>query len=80
MYTLQKYIIEHLKCICVFSAYAFSALTLLVECQEEHLACNKMSDECLGYLSGARWKWFVYGPADASATPSSLASVGSRLV
>ena len=54
MYTLQKYIIEHLKCICVFSAYAFSALTLLVECQEEHLACNKMSDECLGYLSGAR--------------------------
>ena len=29
------------------------------------------------YLSGVRCKWFVYGPADATATPSSLASLKS---
>ena len=28
-----------------------------------------------GYVSGARCKWFAYGPADATATPSSLASL-----
>jgi len=33
-----------------------------------------------GYLSGSRWKWFAYGPADATATPTSLASLKSRLV
>ena len=33
-----------------------------------------------GCLSGARCKWFVYGPADATATPSSLAPVKSRMV
>ena len=34
----------------------------------------------LGYLSGARCKWFAYGPVDATATPSSLAPVKSRMV
>jgi len=29
----------------------------------------------LGYLSWARCRWFAYGPADATATPSSLASL-----
>jgi len=33
-----------------------------------------------GYLSGSRCKWFSYGPADATATPSSLAPVKSRMV
>ena len=33
-----------------------------------------------GHLSGARCKWFAYGPADATATPSSLAPVKSRMV
>jgi len=33
-----------------------------------------------GYLSGARCKWFAYGPADATATPSSLAPLKSRMV
>ena len=33
-----------------------------------------------GYLSGARCKCYAYGPADANATPSSLASLKSRLV
>ena len=32
-----------------------------------------------GYLSGARRKWFAYGPADATVTPSSLASLKSTL-
>ena len=33
-----------------------------------------------GYLSEARCKWSVYGPADATATSSSLASLKSRIV
>jgi len=33
-----------------------------------------------GYLSGARCRWFAYGPADANAIPSSLAPVKSRMV
>ena len=33
-----------------------------------------------GYLSGASCKSFAYGPADASATSSSLAPVKSRMV
>jgi len=33
-----------------------------------------------GYLSLASCKWFAYGPADATATPSSLAPVKSRMV
>jgi len=33
-----------------------------------------------GYLSGARCKCFAYGPADATATPSSFASIKSRIV
>jgi len=33
-----------------------------------------------GYLSGARCKWFAYGPADATATPLSLVPVKSRMV
>jgi len=31
-----------------------------------------------GYLPAARCKWFEYGPADATATPSSFAPVKSR--
>jgi len=33
-----------------------------------------------GYLSEMRCKWFAYGPADATATPSSFGSLKSRLV
>ena len=32
-----------------------------------------------GYLSGATCKWFAYGPSDATVTPSSLASLKSRM-
>jgi len=31
--------------------FAFSVLTLLVGRQEEHLACKKLSDEALHWLS-----------------------------
>ena len=33
-----------------------------------------------GYLFWARCKWFAYGPTDATATRSSLASLKSRMV
>ena len=63
-------------------ACAFSALTLLVGQQEDHQACKKtwVVSYWRGYLSGARCKWFAYCPADATATPSSLAPVKSRMV
>jgi len=58
--------------------YAFSALTLLVGWQEGHK--NWVVRCWHDYLSGARCKWFAYGPADATATPSSLVPVKSRMV
>jgi len=49
--------------------------------QEEHLACKNWVVRCWhGYLSGARCKWFEYGPADATTTLLSLASLKSKLV
>jgi len=45
----------------------FSALTLLVGCQEGHLACKKLSGGVLAWLSGARCR-LAYNPADADAT------------
>ena len=62
-------------CVCVFSA-----LTLLVGRQEERPACRNRVTRCwCGYLSGARCRFFAYGPADGTAS-SSLASFKSRLV
>ena len=58
-----------------------SALTLLVGRQEGHLTCKNWAVRCWrGYLSAARCKWLAYGPSDATATPSSLARVKSRMV
>ena len=60
---------------------AFTALTLLVGRQEGHSACKNWVVRCWrGYLYEVRCKSFAYGPADASATPSSLASVKSRMM
>ena len=40
-----------------FSAYAFSALTLLARCQEGYLARKNLADEVLAWLSsGAKCK------------------------
>jgi len=58
-----------------------SALTLLVGWQERHLACkNWVVRYWCGYLSGTRCKLFACGAADATANPSSLASLKSRMV
>ena len=54
---------------------SFIALTLLAGRQEDNLACkNWVVRYWYDYLSEASCKWFAYGPDDASATPSSLAS------
>jgi len=46
-----------------------TALMLLVGHLEGHLACtNGVVRYWRGYLSGARCKWFAYGPADATVT------------
>ena len=54
---------------------AVNALTLLIERQEEHLTCKKLSDEVLVWLSV--WHevhFFAYGPADATASPNAMIS------
>jgi len=56
----------------------FIALLQLVGHQEVHLACKKFSDEVLAWLSGARCKWFAYGPAIATVIVLSFASLKSR--
>jgi len=54
---------------------------LLVGQQKGHLACtNLVVRYWQGYLSAARCKLFAYGPADATVTLSSLASLKSRIV
>jgi len=83
--SLMSYYIDHLLCylmMCVlYCIVVFSALTLLVGHQEEHSACKWWEMSCWrGYLSEVRWKWFACGPADATATPSSPASLKSRMV
>jgi len=57
----------------------FSALTLLVR-KGIWLVRNWVMWCWRGYLSGARCKWFACGPADATATPSSIASLKPRMV
>jgi len=60
---------------------AFSALMVLVGRQEGHLACkNWVMTYWRGCVSGVRCKWFAYGPADATATPSSVVPLKSRTV
>ena len=67
----------------IFTRYngSFSALTLLIGRQEGHPDCKNWVVRCwCSFLPGARCKWFAYGPADATATPSSLASLRSRML
>jgi len=66
---------------CLTIIISFSALTLLVGHQEERALYKNWVTRCWrGYLSGVRCKWFAYGRADATATPSYLASLKSKLV
>jgi len=66
------------RCACmracvVKQSYAFSALTLLVGLQEEHLAGKNWVTTCwCGCLSGC-WL-FAYGPADATASQNPIIS------
>jgi len=54
---------------------------MLVGQQEEHTANKNRVMRCLcGYLSAVNSKWFACVPADATAIPSSLASLNSRMV
>jgi len=63
----------------VYFDVAFSALTMLVGRQEEHLACK--SDEVMAWLSIlSDLQEIAYGSSDATATPSSLALLKSRTV
>jgi len=49
--------------------------------QEGHPACKKLSDKGLAWLSaGSEEEMIAYGPADATATLSSLASLKSRML
>jgi len=59
---------------------AFSTLTVLVRCEEEHPVCKNLSDGVLAWLSVWSEVQSAYGPADGTATPSSLASLKSRVV
>jgi len=53
----------------------------LVGCQEEHRACKKLSGDVLVWLFvWSECKKFAYGPADAAATPSSLAYIQIGLI
>ena len=82
----MHYSIKHTQCeskrstpppnsVFAFSAFVYSALTLLVR-QQKGILPVKYWVGWHGYLSGARYR-LAYGPADATAT---LASVKSRLV
>jgi len=55
--------------------FAFSASTLLVGRQEEHLVCkNWVMMYWCGYLSGARCRLFACGPADTTASQNPVIS------
>jgi len=59
---------------------AFRVLTLFVGRQESIWSIkNWVMRCCCGYLSGAKCKWFACGPANATATPPSLASLKSKM-
>ena len=60
--------------------FAFSALTLLVGCQEGHPACKKLSDGVLAWLSVWREVQTYIWPSWCRCHSLSLASVKSRLV
>jgi len=60
--------------------YAFSALMLLVGCQEGHLACKKLSGGVLAWLSLCSELQTCIWPSWCHCHSLSLASVKSRLV
>jgi len=79
MNTITSCGLHHHQCYYHYQLYYKRfVFTALVGPQEEHPACKNWAMRCWrGYLSAARCKWFAYGPADATATPSSLALLKS---
>lgn len=61
-------------------ADVFSAFTLFVWYQKEHLASKNLDDKVLAWLSVWSNGEIAYGPADAIAAPSSCALLKSRKV
>jgi len=55
------------ECSPTYTYTAFSALMLLVGCQEGHPACKKLSGAMLAWLSGMGCG-LAYSPTDATAT------------
>jgi len=66
-------------CFLLLSLNVFNALTLSVGHQKEHLACRHLRDEVLAWFFWDRGA-NDFHPSDVTATPSSLASLKSRLV
>ena len=58
-------------------AVKLGRLTLLVGRQEERPTCKGLNDEVLAW---SKMQGVAYGPADVTATSSSVASLKSRLV
>jgi len=78
-----QFICDRFSCLGLFCRPTILCVpsVLFVVWQEEHSTCkNWVVRYWRGYLFGARCKRFAYGPADAIATPSSLAPVKSRMV
>ena len=81
--TLQWPVVKQLNRSKYHLCFAFSALMLLVGWQEDN---RPVKTEWWGtgvviyLLSGVRCKWFAYGSAVATVTPSSLAPVKSRMI
>ena len=74
MFDDSKFVVEYvirlgydIDSYCMLYHYAFSAMTLLVGHQEEHLACKKLSDEVLVWF-------FLERDAGATASPNPIIS------
>jgi len=82
IFPILQFEMEYLLFLVVLAwAFVFSALLLLVRQQKGCLVCkNWVMRYLCGYLSGARCKWFVYGPADATATLSFFVKLKSGMV
>jgi len=56
-------------------------LTLLVHISKSVRPVKNGVMRCWhGYLFGVRCRWFAYSPDEATATPSSVASLKSKMV
>ena len=90
--TSYSFFTETTHLYCTILMYHIPSYPLLVICLQCFWHCwlgirmsiwpveNQVMRYWRDHLSGAKCRWFAYGPADATATPSSLASFKSRMV